>query len=82
MAVSVWWAEAQFKHEKGAEYVARFLAERGPFHALDLASKTGGGVSWRDGFEKLMQPLSGLLEHGGGRTQGSSLAPGSSQPLG
>jgi len=40
--------EAQFKHEKGAEYVARLLAERGPFHALDLASKTGsagGAVS-------------------------------------
>jgi hypothetical protein len=35
--------EAQFKHEKGAEYVARLLAERGPFHALDLASKAGGG---------------------------------------
>src|SRR5882672_3531679 len=35
--------ETQFKHEKGAEYVARLLAERGPFHALDLASKTGGG---------------------------------------
>jgi len=37
--------EAQFKHEKGAEYVARLLAERGPFHALDLASKAGGAVS-------------------------------------
>src|SRR5258708_33722031 len=33
--------EAQFKHEKGAEYVARLLMERGPFHALDLASKAG-----------------------------------------
>jgi len=36
--------EAQFKHEKGAEYVARLLAERGPFHALDLASTAGGGT--------------------------------------
>ena len=27
----------------------------------------------RDRFQKLMQPLSGLLKHGGGRTQGSSL---------
>jgi hypothetical protein len=36
--------EAQFKHEKGAEYVARLLTERGPFHALDLASKAGGGI--------------------------------------
>jgi len=35
--------EAQFKHEKGAEYVTRLLAERGPFHALDLASKASGG---------------------------------------
>jgi hypothetical protein len=34
--------EAQFKHEKGAEYVARLLAERGPFHALDLAAKASG----------------------------------------
>src|SRR5580765_8576816 len=34
--------EAQFKHEKGAEYVAWLLIERGPFHALDLASKAGG----------------------------------------
>src|SRR6266850_6691132 len=34
--------EAQFKHEKGVEYVARLLAERGPFHALDLATKAGG----------------------------------------
>jgi hypothetical protein len=33
--------EAQFKHEKGVEYVARLLTERGPFHALDLASKAG-----------------------------------------
>jgi|ERR1051325_5013172 uncharacterized protein YcaQ len=40
--------EAQFKHEKGVEYVARLLAERGPFHALDLASKGGGGWKrWR-----------------------------------
>jgi hypothetical protein len=31
--------EAQFKHEKGVEYVARLLAERGPFRALDLAAK-------------------------------------------
>ena len=40
-----WWfdgEEAQFKHEKGVEYVARLLAERGPLHALDLASKAGG----------------------------------------
>ena len=28
---------------RGAEYVARLLTERGPFHALDLASKAGGG---------------------------------------
>jgi len=35
--------EAQFKHEKGVEYVARLLAEQGPFHALDLATKAGGG---------------------------------------
>jgi hypothetical protein len=33
----------QFKHEKGAEYVARLLVERGPIHALELAAKAGGG---------------------------------------
>jgi hypothetical protein len=35
--------EAQFKHEKGAEYVARLLTERGPFHALELAVGPAGG---------------------------------------
>jgi hypothetical protein len=32
----------QFKHEKGAEYVARLLVERGPIHALELGAKAGG----------------------------------------
>jgi hypothetical protein len=50
--------ETQFKHEKGVEYVARLLAERGPFHALDLASKAGGGKS----------PGSGSSVEGHGRT--------------
>jgi hypothetical protein len=35
--------ETQFKHEKGSEYVARLLVERGPFHALVLATRAGGG---------------------------------------
>lgn len=35
----------QFKHEKGAEYVARLLVERGPIHALELATKGGGGLA-------------------------------------
>jgi hypothetical protein len=37
---------AQFKDEKGAEYVARLLREGGRFHALDLAGgREGRGPS-------------------------------------
>ena len=38
----------QFKHEKGAEYVARLLVERGPMHALELTTKAADtrGVSF------------------------------------
>jgi hypothetical protein len=35
----------QFRHEKGAEYVARLLVERGPIHALELGAKAGGGLA-------------------------------------
>jgi hypothetical protein len=58
--------EAQFKHEKGGDYVARLLAERGPFHALDLASKGGGGgtVQVRKA-ERGMRSLREVLDVGG-----------------
>ena len=39
----------QFKHEKGAEYVARLLVERGPIHALELAAKAGGRLASPEG---------------------------------
>jgi hypothetical protein len=47
------------RRERWIEYVATLLME-GTFHGLYLASEAGGEVSWRDGFEELMQPLSGL----------------------
>jgi hypothetical protein len=58
---------AQFKHEKGAEYVARLLKERGPFHALDLVARRGPSSvkSTLEGRRKEAAVLKEVLDVGG-----------------
>src|SRR5882672_2721850 len=56
--------EAQFKHEKGVEYVARLLAEQGPFHGLDLASKAGGNSPRLSVERRASKPGGGRTGHG------------------
>jgi hypothetical protein len=62
---------AQFKHEKGATYVVRLLAERGPFHAVELAVPSEGAPTkkWREKAASLRE----VLELGG-RVQERSAA--------
>jgi hypothetical protein len=64
---------AQFKHEKGAGYVARLLAERGPFHAVELAVPSGGEGATAKSWPEKAASLSEVLEHGG-RVQERSAA--------
>ncbi len=72
--------EAQFKHEKGAEYVARLLAERGPFHALDLAAKASGN-SPRSRVEGRGSSARGGMEPGSAEPKYQEIPNGNSRRL-